>query len=259
MTSILAPLGFVGFFGFPVLGGTENSDTVFLSPGEGASREILLLGGNDSLQAASINDPLLINGNRDSDTISGGTREDTIFGGADGDRIFSDFGRDEIFGNLGSDSIEGGFDGDAIYGGQGNDFLNGDEGDDSLFGDRGDDLIDGDAGIDDLIGGEGNDTFLFDPAEASRDINNVDAIFLGFEAGNSSSVGDKIAVPRNLRDQIDPISLERNIDADDDGDLDIALELFDGRFLGVIIDDGTLPDRLSFDIDFIFSDAFDFL
>ncbi|MEL7038710.1 MAG: calcium-binding protein [Cyanobacteria bacterium J06592_8] len=259
MTSILAPLGIIGFFGFPVLGGTENSDAVFLSPGEGFNQEILLLAGNDSLQAGNTNDPLLVNGNRDSDTISGGIRDDTLFGGADGDRIFADFGRDELFGNLGSDSLEGGFDGDVMYGGQDNDFLNGDEGDDTLFGDRGNDLLDGDAGVDDLIGGEGEDTFIFDPAEASRDIQNVDAIFLGFDAGNSSSVGDKIAVPRNLRDQIDPISLERNIDADEDGDFDIALELFDGRFLGVIIDDGTLTDRLSFDIDFIFSDGFDFL
>lgn len=258
MAFTLAPLGFVGFFGFPVLGGTEDPDTIFLSPGQASNSEVLLLAGNDSLQAPNVNDSLLINGNRGSDTVSGGTNQDTIFGGTDGDRIFADAGRDELFGNLGSDSLEGGFDGDAMYGGQDDDFLNGDEGNDTLFGDRGNDVLDGDAGVDDLIGGDGDDTFVFDPGEASRDFRDVDAIFEGFVAGNNRLVGDKIAVPSRLRNEIDTFTLERNFDANGDDNLDIAIQLFDGRFIGVIIDDGTLPNRLDLDLDFVFSDNFDF-
>ncbi|MEB3280148.1 MAG: calcium-binding protein [Lyngbya sp.] len=258
MAFTLVPLGFVGFFGFPVLGGTDDADTIFLSPGQASNSEVLLLAGNDSLQAPNVNEPLLVNGNRGSDTITGGTNQDTVFGGIDGDRIFANSGEDEIFGNLGSDSLEGGFDEDEMYGGQDDDFLNGDEGDDTLFGDRGDDILDGDAGVDDLIGGEGEDTFIFDPGEASRDFRDVDGIFEGFEAGNSSFVGDKIAVPSRLRNQIDPLTLERNFDANGDNNLDIAIQLFDGRYLGVIIDDGTLPNRLDLELDFIFNDNFDF-
>lgn len=258
MAFTLVPLGFVGFFGFPILGGTDDADTIFLSPGQASNTEILLLAGNDSLQAPNINDPVLANGNRGNDTMSGGVNRDTLFGGTDEDRIFANSGQDEIFGNLGDDILEGGFDGDAIYGGQDDDELFGDEGNDTLFGDRGNDILDGDGGVDDLINGEGDDIFIFDPGESSRDFQNVDAIFNGFIGGNNRLVGDKIAVPSRLFNEIDPLTLERNFDANGDNNLDIAIQLSDGRFLGVLIDDGTLPDRLVLDLDFIFDDSFDF-
>ncbi|MEA5539711.1 calcium-binding protein [Limnoraphis robusta Tam1] len=257
MAFTLVPLGFVGFFGFPVLGGTDDPDTIFLSPGQGLNTEILLLRGNDSLQAPNTNERLVVNGNQGDDTITGGSSDDSLFGGTDGDRIFGGSGQDQIFGNVGNDILEGGSSNDLIYGGQGEDNLFGDEGDDTLFGDRGNDILDGNTGVDDLIGGEGDDTFVFNPNEASSDFRQVDAIFQGFVVGNSSLVGDKIAVPSRLRNQIDPLTLERDFDANGDGNFnDIAIQLFDGRYLGIIIDDGTLPNRLDLNIDFVFSDSF---
>ncbi len=258
MVFILTPAFIPSPFRPNVLVASDENDVIFINPGEASNAEVLLLAGDDNLQSPSINDLLLVNGNRGSDTISGGLNDDTLFGGRDGDRLFGDDGEDQLFGNIGPDSIEGGSNEDLIYGGQDGDILNGDEGDDTLFGDRGDDILDGDAGRDDLIGGPGEDIFVFDPGEASRDVRDVDWIFQGFEAGNSAGVGDKIAVPRGLLNEIDPFSLERNIDVNGDQRLDIALELFDDRFIGVIIDDGTLTNRLDFGIDFIEDDGFDF-
>ncbi|MGF1494507.1 MAG: calcium-binding protein [Microcoleaceae cyanobacterium] len=258
MTSSFVNLG-IGFFGVPILAATDLDDTIFLAPGEAANAEVLLLAGNDSLQSPNINDRVLVNGNAGDDTMTGGFNDDTIFGGQGGDRVFANSGSDQVFGNLGSDVLEGGFNLDTLYGGQGDDELFGDEGNDLLFGDRDNDILDGDGGRDDLLGGEGDDTFVFDDGEANRDVLRVDAIG-DFTAGDRSSTGDKIAIREDLRDDIDPISLERNIDVNQDGFFDIALQLFDGRFLGVLIDDGNLPNRLDLDIDFIFAedDEFDF-
>ncbi|NJK37522.1 MAG: calcium-binding protein [Oscillatoriales cyanobacterium RM1_1_9] len=259
MATVLVPGFFVGFFGLPVFLGSEQNDQIFLTPGEGANAEILLLNGNDSLQSPNINDRLLVNGNAGSDTITGGFNTDTLFGGTDDDRIFANSGSDQVFGNVGNDVIEGGFNGDTLYGGRDNDNLFGDEGNDALFGDLGNDLLDGDGDRDDLFGGLGDDTFVIDPAEASRDFIRVD--FIGdFQAGNTASVGDKIAMPDNFESEIDERSLERNIDINQDGRLDIAIQLDDGRFVGVLLDSATapLPERLDLDIDFIFSDSFDF-
>ncbi len=258
MTSALVPLNQVGFFGVPVLVGTEGNDTIFLTPGQGFNREILLLGGNDILQAPNINDPLIVNGNEGDDTITGGLNNDTLFGGRGNDRIFGDAGNDLIFGNLGDDLLEGGLGNDILYGGQGDDILYGDDGNDTLFGDRGNDILRGNAGVDYLIGGEGDDSFVLEPSQANRDFRQVDVIFGGFEAGENRFVGDKIILPISIRNQIDPATLLRNFDANNDQNLDIAIQLFDGRFLGVIIDDGRLTDRLDLNLDFVFVDDFAF-
>lgn len=253
-------------FGLLALLGTAQDDNVVLNPGEAASYRdgILLLAGNDNLQTQPFNsDNLAVNGNQGNDTIVSGNGFDTVYGGQDNDRLFSGANNDLIFGNLGNDSMEGGLNSDTLYGGQGDDILNGDEEGDLLFGDRGNDIIDGDLGVDTLIGGADNDTFVFDPFEASFLLRDVDEI-RDFQAGNSPFIGDKIAVPVNT--QIDPNSLFRDRfdllpqenDVNGDGLNDIIIELLDGRILGTVINDGFLPSQLTLDLDFVFSNQFDF-
>lgn len=262
MANFLTPSTIPGVF---ALLGTPQDDNIALLPGQavGFRDGILLLSGNDNLQSANINDNLLINGNQGNDTLVTSNGFDTLFGGQDNDRIFAGANSDLIFGNFGDDVLEGGFNSDSIYGGQGNDTLYGDEDNDLLFGDLGNDVIDGDGGVDTLIGGFGNDTFIFDPGEASFTVRNVDEI-RQFEPGTSPFNGDKIAVP--VGTQIDPNSLFRDRfdlfpqenDLNGDGLNDIIVELLDGRILGVVINNGFLPAQLTFDLDFVFSNAFDF-
>lgn len=260
MTSFLVPSSNAGLFGINALVGSQGSDTislinVFVTP---YTDGILLLGGNDSLQSFQALDPLQINGNQGNDSISGGLNNDIIFGGRDQDVLYGgDGGNEQMFGNLGNDVLAGGPGDDSLYGGQQDDILNGDSGNDQLFGDLGNDILDGDAGRDSLTGGPGSDTFVFDPGEASFDINDVDEIrdftvdSLTFEAN------DRIVVPTGTR--INEASLERDIDVNRDGLLDIPIELEDGRFLGIIINNGTLfVDRILLDVDIIFNNSFDF-
>ncbi|WP_026788499.1 MULTISPECIES: calcium-binding protein [Planktothrix] len=262
MANFLTPSTIPGVF---ALLASPQDDNVFLFSGQVSAYPdgVLLLSGNDSLQSSNINDNLLINGNQGNDTLVASNGFDTLFGGQDNDRIFASSGNDLIFGNFGDDVLEGGFNADSIYGGQGNDTLYGDEDGDILFGDLGNDIVDGDGGVDTLIGGLGNDTFIFDPGEASLRVRNVDEI-RQFEPGTSPFNGDKIAVP--VGTQIDPNSLFRDRfdllpqenDLNGDGLNDIIVELLDGRILGVVINDGFLPAQLTFDLDFVFSNAFDF-
>ncbi|VXD12812.1 Hemolysin-type calcium-binding region protein [Planktothrix serta PCC 8927] len=245
--------------------GTPQDDNIALVQGQASAYRdgILLLEGNDNLQSSNLNDNLLINGNQGNDTLVSSNGFDTIFGGQNDDRIFAAVNNDLVFGNLGNDTQEGGANSDTLYGGQGNDTLYGDEDGDLLFGDLGNDIVDGDAGIDTLIGGAGIDTFIFDPGEASFTARTVDEI-RQFEAGTTFLNGDKIAVP--VGTAIDPNSLFRDRfdlfpednDLNNDGLNDIIVELLDGRILGVVINDGFLPTQLSLDLDFVFSNNFDF-
>ncbi|MGB3534357.1 MAG: calcium-binding protein [Microcoleaceae cyanobacterium] len=260
MTTFLVPSQDAGLFGVNALVGTEGNDTislinVFTTP---FTDGILLLGGNDSLQGFQTLDSINVNGNRGNDSIAGGLNNDILFGGRDQDVLFGgDGGSDQIFGNLGNDVLAGGPGDDSLFGGQQNDIVYGGSGNDQLFGDLGDDVLDGDAGRDSLTGGPGRDTFVFDPGEASFNINDVDEIrdftvdSLTFEAN------DRIVVPSGTR--INEASLERDIDINRDGLLDIPIELQDGRFLGVIINDGNLfVDRILLDVDIVANNSFDF-
>jgi len=262
MATFLTPSFNLGFFGVNALVGTPQDDTIFLVSGQVTSFPdgVLLLAGNDSLQSPdTINEPVQINGNQGFDTISGGNSGDTLFGGQEGDRIFGGLGRDNIFGNLGDDFLEGGRDGDSIYGGQENDTVIGNEGDDILYGDRGNDFLDGGEGRDTLIGGLDDDVYILDADEASPRLSDVDEIS-GFTVNDNLLLGDKIDVIglSNL-DEIDELSLERDRpdltpgqnDVNGDGLNDIILELNNGDFLGVIINDGNLPRRLFLDVDFL--------
>ncbi len=263
MANFLVPSNIPGVF---ALLGTPLDDNILLNPGQVAPYRdgVLLLEGNDNFQSPTFNnDNLLVNGNQGNDTLVGGNGFDSFFGGLDNDRMFSGANNDQIFGNLGNDSMEGGLNSDTLYGGQGEDILNGDEDGDLLLGDRGNDIVDGDLGIDTLIGGLDNDTFVFDPFEASFRLRDVDEI-RDFQAGNSPFIGDKIAVPTGTA--IDPNSLFRDRfdllpqenDVNGDGRNDIIIELLDGRILGAVINDGFLPSQLTLDLDFVFSNQFDF-
>lgn len=262
MANFLIPSNIFGLF---ALLGTSADDNIALAQGQVAPYRdgVLLLEGNDSLQALNLSDNLLVNGNQGSDTLIGGNGLDTFFGGQDGDRLFSGSGTDVVYGNLGNDSIEGGFNQDTIYGGQGDDILNGDEDNDLIYGDRGLDIVDGDAGRDTLIGGFDFDTFVFDPGEASFSVADVDEI-RDFEAGNGFFNGDKIALPPGT--QLEPISLLRDRpdllpqenDLNGDGRNDIILETTTGSILGIVINDGNLPAQLFLDVDFVFDNRFDF-
>ncbi|CAD5965500.1 Leukotoxin [Planktothrix tepida] len=262
MANFLTPSTVPGLF---ALLGTPQDDNIVLSSGQvSAYRDgILLLAGNDNLQGVNLSDNLLVNGNQGNDTLVSSNGFDTLFGGQDNDRMFAGANNDLIFGNLGNDTQEGGLNADSLYGGQGNDTLYGDENNDLLFGDVGNDIVDGDAGVDTLTGGLGLDTLIFDPGEASFLVRDVDEI-RQFEAGTSVLNGDKIAVP--IGTAIDPNSLLRDRfdllpqdnDLNGDGLNDIIVELLDGRILGVVINDGFLPAQLSLDLDFVFSNNFDF-
>lgn len=260
MTSFLVPSQNAGFFGINALVGSQGNDTISLinisvTPFPDG---ILLLNGNDSLQSFQSFEPILVNGNAGNDSIAGGLNDDTIFGGRDQDVLYGgDGGREQMFGNLGNDVLAGGPGDDSLFGGQQDDVLNGDDGNDQLFGDLGNDIIDGDAGRDSLTGGPGRDTFVFDPGEASFNINDVDEIRDFTVDSLTFEDNDRIAVPTGTRINID--SLERDVDINRDGLLDIPIELEDGRFLGVIINDGTLfVDRILLDVDIIFNNSYDF-
>ncbi len=259
MTSSLTPSFNAGFPGINALVGSQGNDTITLVNTSVApfTDGILLLGGNDSLQSFQ-SDPLLVNGNQGNDSISAGINNDTLFGGRDQDILFGgDAGDDQIFGNLGNDVLVGGFGNDSLYGGQQNDVINGDPGNDQLFGDLNNDTLDGDAGRDSLTGGPGSDVFVFDPGEASFNINDVDEIRDFTVDSLTFEDNDVIVVPPGT--PINEASLERDIDINGDGLLDIPIELLDGRFLGVIINDGTLfVDRILLGVDVIFRDNFDF-
>jgi Ca2+-binding RTX toxin-like protein len=260
MTSFLVPSSTAGLFGINALVGSLGSDTislinVFVTP---YTDGILLLDGNDSLQSFQSLDPLRINGNQGNDSISGGLNNDIIFGGRDQDVLYGgDGGNEQMFGNLGNDVLAGGPGDDSLYGGQQDDVVNGDSGNDQLFGDLGNDILDGDAGRDSLTGGPGSDTFVFDPGEASFDINDVDEIRDFTVDSLTFEDNDVIVVPTGTR--INEASLERDIDVNRDGLLDIPIELQDGRFLGIIINNGSLfVDRILLDVDIIFNNSFDF-
>ena len=129
--------------------------------------EILLLAGNDTLNASSANTStvgngtaLIVVGDTGNDNLTGTNSTDSLFGGQDQDEIDGFGGNDQIFGNLGDDTITGGLGDDSVFGGQGNDVVSGGPGNNVVFGDLGDDTLVGETGIDTLTGGPGADRFL---------------------------------------------------------------------------------------------------
>lgn len=83
-------------------------------------------------------------------------------------------GNDQFYGSDFTDQINSYAGNDLIYGYQGNDRLYGMTGSDTIIGGSGNDLMIGGSGVDKLTGGLGNDTYLFNSALSST---NVDTIF----------------------------------------------------------------------------------
>lgn len=145
--------------------------------------EILLLGGNDSLNASNVDTSavgngtaLIVVGNTGNDNLTGTDSTDSLFGGQDQDEIDGFGGNDQVFGNLGDDILTGALGDDSVFGGQGNDLVSGGPGNNSVFGDRGNDTLIGESGVDILTGGPQSDTFLIAELPNTTDAAFVDII-----------------------------------------------------------------------------------
>ena len=144
--------------------------------------------GADSLTGGTGND--LLSGGTGNDTLTGGTGNDTAAFGSDGSVINlstgtasgSTEGSDRL---SGIESVTAGAGNDTVVGASTTDRLSGDAGNDSLSGGAGNDTLSGGAGTDVLSGGDGGDTFWFDTAAISA---NVDRI------GDYNVVADTIAL-----------------------------------------------------------------
>ncbi|MGB3402201.1 MAG: hypothetical protein WBA77_05875 [Microcoleaceae cyanobacterium] len=161
---------------------TSLQDSGGMNVGADVSQlEILLLGGNDTLNGTSVDTStvgngtaLIVVGDTGNDNLTGTDGTDSLFGGQDQDEIDGFGGNDQIFGNLGDDTITGALGNDSVFGGQGNDVVSGGPGNNVVFGDLGNDTLIGETGVDTLTGGPGVDRFFIaelpnttDPAAVS--------------------------------------------------------------------------------------------
>ena len=190
-----------GGLGNDYLHGGRDTDTMYGGDGEdeldGSWGSDYLYGGAgiDTISGSSHNDYIfgedgddLLNGDRGADNIRGGLGVDTINGGDGDDRLYGEDEADRISGGTGEDYILAGTGNDLVNGGWGNDFIRGQDGDDNLAGSLGDDSIGGGAGNDRIRGGLGNDvlagnggfdTFVFDEALGSDNIDNIADFVVG--------------------------------------------------------------------------------
>lgn len=88
--------------------------------------------GNDVIDFAGLNIPVLIHGDAGNDTILLSSIDDVAYG---------DAGNDVLHGRSGNDTLDGGSGNDVILGGFGNDRLVGGDGDDVLYGGNNDALV----------------------------------------------------------------------------------------------------------------------
>src|SRR5688572_14891255 len=131
--------------------------------------------GNDTVNMAAVNVPVVCFGGNGHDTITGGNSNDTLQGGNGDDSISGDDGADRLDGGLNSDTLNGGNGNDtADYSGRTAAItadLDGVEDDgeagesdriavdvESIMGGSGNDLLTGDGDGNYLSGGSGNDT-----------------------------------------------------------------------------------------------------
>lgn len=113
-------------------------------------------------------------GSRFSDTLTGDNKDNWLQGFAGNDKITGFGGADTLYGDEGNDTLDGGAGVDLVFAGAGSDTVIGGTGSDQLYGDAGNDIIRGGLGNDILTGGDGYDTFVFDTAPST---NNVDSLF----------------------------------------------------------------------------------
>lgn len=114
-------------------------------------------GGNDVVDASTLDRAVVLNGADDNDQLLAGAGNDVLRGGRGDDILRAGAGRDRLIGNEGNDLLEGGADYDVLISGSGNDTLRGDEGNDQVQGGLGNDIVQGGAGNDTLFGGLGDD------------------------------------------------------------------------------------------------------
>ncbi len=186
--------------GADVIFGGDGNDT--LGGGDGADR---LDGGNgrDRLSGNAGNDVIL--GGDGNDYATGGTGADKLDGGAGDDRLAGNSGNDNLMGQGGNDHLDGGAGNDRLSGGSGDDLLHAEAGEDRLSGGSGRDVLSGGSGndrlnggtgADVLTGGSGFDTFVFDAALGTGNVDTIrgfqpafdrvllqNAIFKGLPAG----------------------------------------------------------------------------
>ena len=107
-------------------------------------------GGDDTVNFATLQVPVM---------VWGGTGHDRVYAGMGNDTVYGDPGNDTILGGSGTDWLVGGDGADQIFGGSGDDWVTGDNGDDRVYGDSGNDTLSGGEGRDTHNGGSGTDQF----------------------------------------------------------------------------------------------------
>ncbi len=132
--------------------------------GSGAALEIATLQAGAALIATDIE---VINGSAPppppsgGQTVSGTSAPETLTGGTGNDTISGGAGSDRLFGLDGNDSLLGGTEAD------------------NMFGDNGNDWLDGDAGQDRVTGGAGADSFVYNDALASANLDYINDFVSG--------------------------------------------------------------------------------
>jgi Ca2+-binding RTX toxin-like protein len=200
----------VPYYGYPYIGGTSSSDSMFMT----TLGDALFIRDGNGLQvvkdievffAGQGGDLLFL---ADSEFLLHGPSQPTgsylvasengsrlaILAGAGNDVVWCNIGDDLVEGEGGDDHIVGGPGGDDLRGGDGNDYINGGDDEDRLlggagsdvqFGGAGEDLVIGHFGDDSLDGGSGDDkvfgflstqewpiadTYILQPGEIDNDI-----------------------------------------------------------------------------------------
>ncbi|MFO0850510.1 MAG: right-handed parallel beta-helix repeat-containing protein [Gemmataceae bacterium] len=169
--------------------GTANADVITVTAADlvgGATRvAVFALGGNDTVSAAGVTFPVVLDGGAGNDTLTGGSADDLILGGA---------GTDCLVGGAGNDTVVTQHGNDSVYTGTG---------DDSVVGNLGSDLFlsEADGGGQDTIDLSGTasplalDLRLNDGVMRTADAAGNRLGFVGqFEAVKGSQLGDRVTM-----------------------------------------------------------------
>lgn len=161
-------------------GGGDNAFTLTSSIDE--ANGVLFNAYQAGTGIAQTNGVVNVTGGDNDDTITGGVNDDTIDGALGADSINGQAGADSIDGGVGADSIEGGLGNDTLNGGADNDTIEGGADNDIITGGAGADQLDGGAGADDFVY-----VALSDSSVADGDLSNMDVI-IGFDAAAADTL-----------------------------------------------------------------------
>jgi Ca2+-binding RTX toxin-like protein len=150
-----------------IVTGSADDDTFLIETLDAAFTGSFLVSagaGNDSVDATTSTQNVVLSGGAGLDSLQGGFGNDTIYGGGDADDIQGNDGDDILQGGFGvaNDTLDGGAGNDIVRGGDGDDSLLGGADDDLLTGGNGNDVLRGGFGLDDIRGENGNDTLAGD-------------------------------------------------------------------------------------------------